>query len=812
MGKTKIMIVEDEVIVAEAIKSSLESMNYEVASMVTTGEAAVDDAEQRRPAVILMDIRLSGQMDGIEAADLIRTRFDIPVIFLTAYADEDKLERAKLSLPFGYLLKPFQDKDLKVTIEMALYTARVDAERKKAQETVKRSEKDLRIRNQINSIFLTFPDENMYAEVLEVILEFMESEYGTFGYFNENGYFLVPGMTRKIYWGKCNVPEKDIIFGKGEFGGIWGRAVKEKKTLIANEGPFNTPKGHVLIKNTMVAPIIFHDEVISAIHLANKRTGYSENDRAMLDTIVNQIAPVLYARLQRDKQDKERKKAEEALQFTQFAIDRSSDAAFWMDPDARFIYVNDAACRALGYSREELLTKTVQDIDPEFPAEAWPEQWADLQHRGSFILETLHRRKDGTDFPVEISVNFIKFGDREFNCAFARDITERRKMEEIQLKSEKLESLGTLAGGIAHDFNNLLSIIMVNLSMAEEDIKSRTGSLKFLKAAEEASNRAKDLTARLITFSKGGEPFKRVVSIEDLLKDFVSASLSGSDMDCKFSIPDDLSAVNIDQGQMKQAIHNIVINAHEAMAGEGTIKVDCENVTIGENDVLTLKSGKYVKISITDQGTGIPEENLAKIFDPYFSTKEMGEEKGMGLGLSSCHSIVENHNGLITVESEFGVGTILSIYLPASDKEIAEPEPVRKPIPEKPVTVKGKVLLMDDEKMIRDYALPILSQLGYDAEVCSDGAEAIEQYKKAMESDEPFDAVILDLTNQPGMGGKEAVKKLLEIDPDVKGIVSTGYSKDMVVDRFREYGFSGVLIKPYTVGELGKVLSEVLLG
>ena len=237
MGKTKIMIVEDEVIVAEAIKNSLESMNYEVASLVTTGEAAVDDAEQRRPAVILMDIRLEGQMDGIEAVERIRTRFDIPVIFLTAYADEDKLERAKLSLPFGYLLKPFQDKDLKITIEMALYTAKVDAERKKAQETIQRSEKDLRIRNQINSIFLTFPDEDMYAEVLEVILEVMGSEYGTFGYFNENGYLVVPALTRKIYWGKCNVPEKDIIFERGTFGGIWDRAVKERKTLIDSVRP-----------------------------------------------------------------------------------------------------------------------------------------------------------------------------------------------------------------------------------------------------------------------------------------------------------------------------------------------------------------------------------------------------------------------------------------------------------------------------------------------------------------------------------------------------------------------------------------------
>lgn len=308
--------------------------------------------------------------------------------------------------------------------------------------------------------------------------------------------------------------------------------------------------------------------------------------------------------------------------------------------------------------------------------------------------------------------------------------------------------------------------------MAEEDIKSKTGSLKFLRAAEEASIRAKDLTARLITFSKGGKPVKSVISIEDLLKDSVSASLSGSDIDCKFSIPGDLSSVNIDQGQLKQAIYNIVINAHEAMAGEGTIKVDCENVTVGENYALTLKSGNYVKISITDQGTGIPEENLAKIFNPYFSTKDMGEVKGMGLGLSSCHSIVENHHGVITVESELGVGTTLSIYLPASDEKIVEPVPVWQPIPEKPVNGKGRVLLMDDEKMIRDYAVPLLSQ--------------------------------------SGMGGKEAIEKLLEIDPNVKAIVCSGYSDNPVMTDFFAYGFLGALSKPYTTGELSKALQDVL--
>ena len=507
----------------------------------------------------------------------------------------------------------------------------------------------------------------------------------------------------------------------------------------------------------------------------------------------------------------DRRKAEETLQFTKFAIDHSSDAAFWMGPDARFIYVNDAACRALDYSREELLTKTVHDIGPDFPAEVWPEHWADLQRRGSFTLETLHRRKDGTDFPVEIAVNFIKFGDREYNCAFARDITERKKMEEVILKAKKLESLGTLAGGIAHDFNNLLSVIMVNISLALEDIEHEVGTASFLKEAEKASMRAKNLTARLITFSKGGEPVKKVTSIGELVKDSVSSSLSGSDINYEFFIPDDISLVEMDAVQMNQAIHNIVINAVEAMAGEGTIKIYCENVTINEKNSLPLKIGEYVTISLKDQGDGISEKNLPKIFDPYFSTRESGTQKGMGLGLSVCHSIVEKHDGLITVESELGKGTTIFIYLPASDKEIPKMEPLKMPVTERLITGRGKVLLMDDEKMIRDFAIRVLNRLGYDAEVSKDGSEAIELYKKAKESGEPFDAVILDLTNQFGMGGKEAITKLLDIDPDVKGIVSTGYSYAPVVNNYKEHGFCCALIKPYTAIELSKMLHDLIL-
>ena len=395
------------------------------------------------------------------------------------------------------------------------------------------------------------------------------------------------------------------------------------------------------------------------------------------------------------------------------------------------------------------------------------------------------------------------------------DITKRRQMEEELLKAKKLESIGTLAGGIAHDFNNMMTVILGNISLAKNETKPKSTAFELLTEAEKASLRTNDLTTRLITFSKGGEPVKKTVHIGRFLNDSVSSALYEYDIDCEFTVPVNIRPVEIDESQMKQVIVNVVTNSIEAIAGHGMIEVSCENTDIGEKDGLTLKHGRYVKISIKDQGPGIPDENIPKIFDPYFSTKNMGTQKGMGLGLAVCHSIVEKHNGLITVESELEAGTTFFIYLPAST---AKPEDLRpkhnhvdaqSPIKNQLSTIK-KVLVMDDEEMLRHVAGLMLSQSGHDAEFAKDGVEAIELYKKAKESGKPFDAVILDLTNQFGMGGKKTIEILLEIDPDVKAIISSGYSLDPVMANFRQYGFSGAIAKPYTRKELDYILHEVV--
>jgi PAS domain S-box-containing protein len=505
----------------------------------------------------------------------------------------------------------------------------------------------------------------------------------------------------------------------------------------------------------------------------------------------------------------ERRKAKEAMQLTQFAIDRSSDASFWMGSDARFIYVNDAACRALGYSREELLSLTLHDIDLDIPREVWPEHWSDLKRQGSFTMESNHRTKDGQIFPVETVVNYVKFGDREYNCAFVRDRTERKKMQAELLRAQKLESVGILAGGLAHDFNNLLSIIMGNIDLVKDELKPGADISALLAETEKTSFQAQELTQQLITFSKGGAPVKNVSSIKGLVKEIKKSSISGSNIKCEFTLAPDLWFVEFDEGQMIHAINNMIVNAEESMPDGGTIHLGAENFNLTAGGDLPFPEGRYVKISIRDQGVGIPEKHLSMIFDPYFSTKEMGPQKGMGLGLTTTFSIINRHDGYITVESEEGVGTTFTINLPAHEKDISESEPGGVIKPEEPSVRTGRILLMDDEEMIRDLGQRILSRLEYDPELAADGNEAIEMYQKAMDSGRPYEIVILDLTVKGGLGGKDAVKKILKMNPHAKVIVSSGYSNDPVMTKFREYGFMGALPKPYKIKDMINALNKV---
>lgn len=384
-------------------------------------------------------------------------------------------------------------------------------------------------------------------------------------------------------------------------------------------------------------------------------------------------------------------------------------------------------------------------------------------------------------------------------------ITEINQYFSIRIKIEKLESIGVLAGGIAHDFNNILTGILGNVTLAKTYVKNKDELLfDILKDIENASQRSKTLTAQLLAFAKGGIPIKRVTNIGELTKDTVKFILRGSNVASSITIPEDLWLAEVDGEQISQSINNLIINANQAMPEGGVMEVTAENTAVspGKGFPVFMEDGKYVKITIRDHGHGIENNTLDKIFDPYFTTKQ----KASGLGLTTAYYIIKNHNGYITVASDIGKGSTFCIYLPASEKETVTGQIEELNI----FTGRGKILIMDDNDTVRKTIGKMLTKLGYTVELSKEGSETIELYEKAKKQNQGFDAVVMDLTIPGGIGGKEAVKRLLEIDPKAKVIVSSGYSDDPIISKHKEYGFTDVVTKPYTLEKLSEVLHKVL--
>ena len=395
---------------------------------------------------------------------------------------------------------------------------------------------------------------------------------------------------------------------------------------------------------------------------------------------------------------------------------------------------------------------------------------------------------------------------------FITDITERKHAEEELHKMQKLKSIGILAGGIAHDFNNILTGVYGNLSIAKMHLSKNDPAFQFLEKAEKSISRATQLTKQLLTFSRGGAPLKEKTDISEIVEEVVRFDLSGSNVKPVFKKSDNLWPLEVDIGQMQQVFSNLTINADHAMPDGGHLYITLENSKIEDNSVLLLKPGKYIKITVKDEGIGIDKKYFESVFDPFFTTKKTGN----GLGLATVYSIIKQHNGSITIDSKKGdlpdgeiTGTAFTIYLPASIPETVA-ETVEKKAEDSAEVKSAKILVMDDEDMICKVVTAILTKKGYSVKTAPDGKKTIELFQHALESNNPFDAVIMDLTVPGGMGGEEAVKKILSIDPDARVIVSSGYADDHVMANYAQYGFKGILKKPFVMDNLLETLKQVL--
>ncbi|MBL7995579.1 PAS domain S-box protein [bacterium] len=511
----------------------------------------------------------------------------------------------------------------------------------------------------------------------------------------------------------------------------------------------------------------------------------------------------------------ERKKAEAAIaeekELLMVTLRSIGDGVITTDVNGHIILMNKVAESLTGWTQEEVLNQPIEKVlnivDYKTRAKFTNPISKIINSEGFFELlnDTILIAKDGSERLITDSGAPIRDKDGKVigTVIVFRDVTEKRKMEEERIKTMKLESVGLLAGGIAHDFNNILTAILGNISLAKMDVESNNKErlTDILNRSEKASYRAKELTQQLLTFSRGGTPIRKAAAVGELIRESADFMIRGSNVLCEYQIAEDLWHAEIDQGQIGQVIHNLVINSIQAMPDGGFIRIFAENVHVDDLSS-TPRSGNYVKIIFKDMGIGIPPEHLSKIFDPYFTTKQ----KGSGLGLATCYSIIKKHDGYITVESELGSGTTFFIYLPAFGHPMAKPEEHKMAIGQG----SGRILVMDDEEDIRDITSRILKKIGYESAAAGDGIEAIKMYKEAKDSDNAFDAVIMDLTIPGGMGGKDAIKKILEYDPHAKVIVASGYSNDPVISDFRKHGFSGFIVKPYDIEEFRILLHNVL--
>ncbi len=509
----------------------------------------------------------------------------------------------------------------------------------------------------------------------------------------------------------------------------------------------------------------------------------------------------------------EKKEAEAALarekERLAVTLDSIGDGVITTDTEGRVVMLNPIAENLTGWRSDEACGKPLDEVfviinehtrqicDNPVTKVLESKQIVGLANHTALIA------RDGTERSIADSGAPIITPDGDIIGVVLvfRDVTEQLQLEKELDRAKKIESLGTLAGGIAHDFNNMLTAILGNLELSLHDQQLPEKSRKRLGNAVKAALRARDLTRQLLTFAKGGQPIRQTAALPDVIRDSAEFILHGGAVACRYQFADDLLLADIDKNQISQVIQNLVLNAVQAMPQGGFIDISCDNVSTEEAQRLNLDGEQtYIKLQVRDHGTGIPAKLIDKIFDPYFSTKS----EGHGLGLAIVHSIINRHDGQIRVSSSAGEGTLFSIYLPAASA-------TARPAPKKRLFTTDKqrlrLLIMDDEQPVLDTVCQMVEDLGHECIQALDGDQALQLYREQRNRQQPVDLVVMDLTIPGGRGGKDTIKDLLQVDPQAKAIVASGYSQDPIMANYRQHGFCATLPKPYSFDELAAVIA-----
>jgi PAS domain S-box-containing protein len=600
--------------------------------------------------------------------------------------------------------------------------------------------------------------------------------------------FVPPSVLFKRIFGKESVPTEHLLWNESMVP-EWQEIIKVSRTALREGRPNYEQEFHVV---TPGYTFCVHEHV-SVTRLAHDRWN-------LVGVIVDITA----------RRDAELALAAEKERLA-VTLGSMSEGVITIDARGRVLFMNRAASDMTEWDAAESVEREVSEICLFHNATTGQETTLpimDILEGGSLAeLPPQTLLKGRSERMRLVEGRLVPVADLSSKRVGAvlvlRDITERQRMEEKLQSAAKMESVGILAGGIAHDFNNILTAIMSNLSLLQLDLEDRPDEAALLDEAVRATKRASDLTLQLLTFSKGGDPVRTAVHLNEVVQESATFAHRGSGVKSEFEMPGDLWAANVDKAQISQVVQNLVINATQAMASGGTLRIAASNERIKVRGHSALAVGDYVRISVTDTGSGIPAEHIGKIFDPYFTTKLQGH----GLGLATVFSIIKRHQGHIEVSSVVGWGTTFTFWLPAAPSLQSAPV---QPAAFAGVEHSGRVLFMDDEAPILRMAERLMKRMGLDFESAADGQQAIDLYRSAKEAGKPFDLVVMDLTIPGGMGGKEAISILRDYDPGVRAIVSSGYSSDLAMSDFRKHGFRGMVAKPYDVTELASVIRSVI--
>lgn len=512
----------------------------------------------------------------------------------------------------------------------------------------------------------------------------------------------------------------------------------------------------------------------------------------------------------------QRKKIDSELRLVKHSIEHSAYPFLWVQEDARLFYVNEASCRSLGYTHEELCSLRVSDIDPNHPIETWPAFWEKLKSEKNLVFESSHLTKSGEVFPVEITANHLEFEGQEHVFAYVKDISDRLRYEneqkQLQAKlqqAQKMEAIGTLAGGIAHDFNNILSAIFGHTELARIHADNAEKLHNDLDKVFQGASRAKDLVKQILTFCRKSDQELQPIPIQPVVKEALKLLRSSipTTIEIKQDIDQACEAVLADPTHIHQIVMNLCTNAYHAMRESGgMLTISLQPLELTSDALIqeiVLQSGSYLKLMISDTGCGMSKIDQERIYEPYFTTKEKGE--GTGLGLAVVHGIVESMKGIISVYSELGKGTVFQIFLPViKSKNAVAQKKDAAPAP----TGNERILLVDDDKALVPMYKEILEHLGYTVSAFTSSAVALDIFKRMPNN---FDLVITDMT-MPGMTGADLTRQMLAVRPDLPVILLTGFSELIDAGKAKDFGIRSYVMKPVIKNDIAITIRKVLDG